>query len=67
MFRYTVEYHDEITGELSTSSGIVAASTYGAAADRLVEYHGLEYIVSVSIYMMDDVLCDEELRDMLDE
>lgn len=68
MFRYTVEYHDESNGwKLVSESGIVGATSYGAAADRVVEYFGKENIFSVSLYELEDVLCDEEIRETIDE
>ena len=67
MFRFTVDFYDEETHGPNTDKGIVGTSTYGAAADRLVEYYGKENIVSISLYEIEEVVIDDEILEMIDE
>ena len=65
MFRYKVTYFDEIDKIVATESGILAARTYGEAADRLVELYGKENVNVIGLYELDNWLTDEQLSDEL--
>lgn len=61
MFRYEVEFWDEIDNIERKESGFVAAKRYGAAANKLVDYYGKDNISSITISEMLNPICDEEM------
>lgn len=67
MFRYKVNYFDEIDKIVATESGILVAKTYGEAADRLVELYGKENVNVIGLYELDNWLTDEQLKDELED
>lgn len=68
MFEYKVRYWDELD-ESGTSiidgRGIVAANTYGEAAERVLKYFGKSNVIYMALCEMEDVLDTEELAEML--
>ena len=64
MYRYTVNFWDELRNETATDSGLVAGSTYGEAANRVVDYYGQKNVVDIALYETEFVLCNDELADM---
>lgn len=64
MYRYTVNFWDELKNEPATDSGLVGGSTYGEAANRVVDYYGQKNVVDITLYEVESVLCDDELADM---
>lgn len=79
LFRYTVRFYvDQEDRELYAGrlddkgvckeSGIIAAESYGAAADELVDYYGENnFIEFTALYEMMNPIDDTELKDMLNE
>jgi len=65
MFRFTVDFIDE--GFPRTERGILTQTSYGDAANRLVEYYGKENIISISLYETEEVLIDDEILEMINE
>lgn len=63
MYRFEVNYWDELSHEPATDKGIVAAEDYGHAANRLVEYYGSENIVDIKLCELNDILLDEDVTD----
>lgn len=64
MFSYDVYFHEEENDQAIHEYGIVSAPSYGAAANRLVEYFGKESIISIELTELMDVLAADEIRDM---
>ena len=61
MYFYTVVYMDDDYIE-QTEKGIVSADTYGAAADRVVEYYHLDNVINVTLEQCyDNVIPAEEI------
>lgn len=67
LIRYQVEYWDDDDREAKTEKGFVTGETHGKAVDRLVSYFGAENICEIKIYECEEVLCDEEITDMINE
>lgn len=67
MFRYKVTYFDEIDKIVTTESGILAAESYGYAANKLVDTYGKENISVIGLYELDDWITDEQLREELND
>ena len=63
MFRYKVRYYDEIEKTNATESGIIAAATYGEAADKIVRIYGKEDVVTIGLYELENWLSEESLRE----
>lgn len=67
MFRYKITYFDELDKEVKTESGILVASSYGYAADKLVDIYGKENVSVIGLYELDDCIADEQLREELND
>ena len=48
LFKYTIEYFDNDLDKLVTESGIVAAFSYGWAADYLVYLYGSDSVLELN-------------------
>lgn len=67
MYRYSIQYTDPDDGyNCKTLEGLVCGADYGAAANKVVEYYGKEYIFSVSIEELEPLLEKEEINEMFD-
>ena len=49
-FKYKVTWYNSYEDEEQTDTGIVAAKTYGEAANTVVEDYGEEYVVDIYLY-----------------
>ena len=63
MYRYTVKFIDEIDYNESTDIGLVAAESYGSAADKVVDFYGRDNVFSVELTEYEDIICKDELMD----
>ena len=65
MFFYKIHFFEE--EKIKVGCGLVCAASYGAAADRIVEFYGEENFSSFEeLYHCEDVLMSEELTDMFE-
>lgn len=69
MYRYEVKYWDDIDGFV-TSKGFVRGSSYAEAMEQLhawfnVPNAGNDSISNVQIYALDDVLDDEDIKEVI--
>lgn len=65
MFFYKIRFFEE--EKIKVDCGLVCAASYGAAADRIVEFYGEENFSSFEqLYRCEDVLMSEELADMFE-
>lgn len=65
MFFYKIHFFEE--EKIKVGCGLVCAASYGAAADRIVEFYGEENFSSFEqLYRCEDVLMSEELADMFE-
>lgn len=60
MFSYVVIFSNEI-GATTTEKGIVAAETYGKAADKLVSFYGKSSLMTMVLTELNDILTEEEI------
>ena len=81
LFRYIVRFYVEDLEEvknlgiypnitetgLVTEKGVVAKSSYGEAVEEVVDFVGRDNVVSVEVWELENPLCDEEIKDMLEE
>lgn len=70
MFFYKIRYfhEDEPTSGPYTESGVVCAGSYGKAADIVVEFYGEKNIISFdALYKVEEILTEEEIKEMLEE
>lgn len=65
MYYYLVEYWDSDLQKVVTQSGMTSGETYGAAANKVDEFYGLENIISIKLIELEDILGEEEILDML--
>ena len=65
IFRYEVEYWDEIEEKESSEKGIACGETYGKVTDSIVDYYGKDNIFSVKVFELDNCICDEEIQNLL--
>ena len=76
LFRYTVHFcpddydfwKDKMDENgLITESGVVGGSSYGDAVNLVVDFYGEKDVDEISIYELMNPLCDDELKDMVNE
>lgn len=66
MFRFTVEYYDEIyDNKLTTTSGIVASKNFISAMKKITDYFGDTLLNIKELYGLENILEDYEIKDML--
>lgn len=64
MYYYVVEYWDNFDQESRTDSGVISAENYSAAASKVEEYYGSEYVVELKLSKLEEILSEDELMDM---
>lgn len=62
MFYYVVEYWDNDEKRTVHESGLVGATSYSEAAERLTKYFG-SCLSSMELTEWETVLCEEEILD----
>lgn len=62
MFYYIVEYWDNDEQKNVQESGLVGATNYSEAAERLTKYFG-SHLSSMKLIEWETVLCEEEILD----
>lgn len=62
MFYYVVEYWDNEEQKTVHESGLVGATSYSEAAERLIGYFGF-HLSSMELTEWETVLCEEEILD----
>ena len=76
LFRYTVRFHPEDydiwkdkidENGLITESGVIGGPSYGDVVNLVADFYGEMYIDEISIYELMNPLCDDELKDMVNE
>lgn len=66
MYYYIVEYWDNLDQESRTESGVVSAENCSAAANKVEEYYGSEYVVELKLSKLEEILSEDELMDMFE-
>ena len=63
MFKFVVEWYDELTKKVVTTAGILAANDYLEAVKRLVEYYHEEYLINIKELcpLVENLLSEEEI------
>lgn len=61
MFSYVVTFFDTEIKTTTTEKGIVAAETYGKAADKLVDYYGKSELITMVLTELNNILTEEEI------
>ena len=63
LFKYTVDYFDNDLDEPTTDSGIIAAPSYGWAADYIVHLYGSDSVVGIELYETIVCLSEDDLKE----
>lgn len=68
MFRFTVEYCDELNdNKIALESGIVAGKNFISAVKKITEWFDHTLINIKELYELENILEDYEIKDMLKE
>lgn len=70
MFYYQIDFWDEVDNKRRQESGILSASSYSNAADRVSRYYATDSINSiVSLYLeeWEDILSEDDLLENFDK
>ena len=63
LFKYTIDYFDNDLHKRVTDSGIVAAPSYGWAADYLVHLYGSDSVIGIELYETIVSLTEDDLKE----
>lgn len=63
MYHYYVEFWDALDQKNRSDSGLTWGATYGDAANRVVEYYGLENVSSIQLENWESIIPEEFLLD----
>lgn len=65
MYTYKIRFYDEDKREVVPGTGIVAANSYGQAADKVVDYYGKnDFICFDDLSDQGDLLTIEDINEM---
>ena len=54
MYHFIIEYWKNITNEMKTESGLIGASTYSEAIQKIVQIYNDENIYSIKLNVLGD-------------
>lgn len=67
MFRYTVDYWDEINQISAIQHGLIDEEYYNIAARELSDYYGEDKISSMRLEPLEGLLTDEDIWELMNE
>lgn len=65
MFKYRVEYFDDIEGNTS-ETGLVCEKTYEEALKSIIDYYGVPASIQMTIFSDNPILTHDEIKDLFD-
>ena len=66
LFKYVIQYG--LDYDIKIEAGIVGASSWKDACERLIQYFGEEHMIEIkSIYQLENPLSDEELKEVFEK
>lgn len=67
MYRFEVEIHNELTNKVEIVKGFVKGQNYGDAMRILSEWFDTTLIAVKLFYELNDILEDDEIKEMIEE
>ena len=67
MYHYKVTFWDDYNNKTTTECGIVGSGNYKKAIGKLTDYYGEEYIDTIEIYGIEDVMPSTDLISFLEK
>lgn len=67
LVRYKVQYWDEIDHNIRNEQGLTIGENLGDAVNRVCDRCGKSNVSEITVYGGEEILVDEEIRDMLSE
>lgn len=67
LVRYKIRYWDEIEHDIHNERGLTIGENLGDAVNRICDWYGKTNVSEISVYECEEVLVDEEIKDMLAE
>ena len=67
MYKYRVEFWDEVEGIVTYENGVTDGGSYSEAADHISDYYGVENLMSMKLEELDTILLDDDLKNMFDD
>jgi len=64
MFKYKIEFWDEIDNKVIFENGITCGTDYGEAANKVAEFYGYENVISITLTELEKIMCEEEVADL---
>lgn len=65
LVRYKVRYWDEIDHNIRNEQGLTIGESLGDAVNRICDWYGKTNIAEITVYECEELLVDEEIRDMV--
>lgn len=68
MFQYEVHWWDTEKGQYGATvkeKGIVAAGSWGAAVERVRDYYGKDYVITIEIAEITDIITEDQISEVL--
>lgn len=67
MFYYQIDFWDEIDNERRQESGLLAATSYSKATERVTRYYGADSVISLYLEEWEDILTEDDLLDQFEK
>ncbi len=64
LIHYLADYHNKFTNLKEKEEGITFGNTLGEGANKVVDFYGKDYIITVEVYKMEDVFTGREINDL---
>lgn len=67
MYRFEVEARNELTNKIEIAKGLVKGQNYGDAMRILNEWFGTTLIAVKLLYELNEILEDDEIKEVIEE
>ena len=67
MYKFKVNFWDEMEQKMSTEQGLIGGKTYGDAAENVCDYYGRQNVNGIYLEELDTIILDSEMSHVFEE
>ena len=67
LVRYNIKYWDEMERAILNEQGLTTGENLGNAVNKICDWYGANNVHEITVYECEEVLIDEEIKDMMSE